>query len=40
MKSSEDFLLLVIHAHVIHAAKPIRNHQSFDNVTDLARDHS
>ena len=36
MKS--DFLLLVIHAHVIHAAKTIKNHQSFANVTDLARE--
>lgn len=24
MKSSEDFLLLIIHAHVIHAAKTIK----------------
>ena len=38
MKSSEDFLLLVIHAHVIHAAKTIKNCQSFDSVTDLARE--
>ena len=38
MKSYEDFLLLVIHVHVIHAAKIIRNHKSFDNVTDLARE--
>ena len=38
MKSSEDFLLLVILAHVIHAAKTIKNHQSFVNVTDLARE--
>ena len=38
MKSFEDFLLLVIHVHVIYAAQTISNHQSFDNVTDLARE--
>lgn len=39
MKSSEDFLLLIVHAHVIHAARTIKTDQSpFTNITDLARE--
>ena len=38
MKGFEDFLLTVLHAHVISAAKEILSEVQFENVTDLAKE--
>ena len=38
MKGFEDFLLTVLHAHVISAAKEILSEVQFENVTDFAKE--
>ena len=36
LKAAEDFLLVVLHAHVVGATKNILSKQKLESVTDLA----
>ena len=38
MKGCEDFLTIVLHAHVVAAAKKVLSEKSIDNVKDLAKE--
>ena len=37
MKGCEDFLTIVLHAHIASAAKKLLAKQKYDNVMDLAQ---
>jgi len=38
MKGCEDFMLTVLHAHVVSAAKVILKTTQFENASDLAKE--